>query len=464
MKSKIETEIESAYGEAFPNQAIDPATVIGLITAVFQIIQGCRGGASAAKASMKRGDVHSKIGIRRAIKQEHPEMDRKERKELFKATLKRLNDASDQDIDDLVEDATDGGTSLVGDMVIPLIAIVSLILSSTSLQAGPFTSALRESSTSEPSHTITLLNDINPVEDEQKTFDVSPFTAAVKICAVEIGEGLGPDRVVILTSKDCPACPAVKGATLRGLSWMMEKANGWSFGEFDSRKFQFIDVTEQPDFAQIVEDSIEGELTLPFIGMIEDGNIVRTWQPGCNEPMDQWTLGWLYKGINERPGQKPVQQVTVAQSIAMPKIAQYPLRGRWWSVGSTWNASRNYVLSHLKSSPNHSGMRRQMSSRGIPISTLDSMSREQLNSLHSDDHENRIAWGSWKTGSSSPSRMYVSTTPTQPATTRQTQPMARPAVSQSRTVQRQVGCPTGNCPWAGSQSYSRKSYRKSRKR
>ena len=78
-----------------------------------------------------------------------------------------------------------------------------------------------------------------------------------------------------------------------------------------------------------------------------------------------------------RPLPTPIKKPASVVSIS------YPVRGSWWSVEQDWNPSRAKVLRHLRQSPNHNYKKFQEWD-------LESLSYEELQSLHSDDHEGKV--------------------------------------------------------------------------
>lgn len=124
-------------------------------------------------------------------------------------------------------------------------------------------------------------------------------------------------------------------------------------------------------------------------------------------------------------------QVTVAFDVLEAKDIDYPIRGNYWSVGSTWNPSRSQVLYHLKYASQHAGK--------FKHSWLDSRSFKQLQSLHSDDHEYRVRWAS----------VEKKTTAPKPQSTQKrayAQSYSKPRNRFLRRRSRSRGCPSGNCP------------------
>lgn len=85
------------------------------------------------------------------------------------------------------------------------------------------------------------------------------------------------------------------------------------------------------------------------------------------------------------------QPVVQPQRIAPPSNAseppkvkghQYPVRGGHWSVNGDWTPSKAELIRHLMADGMHRGKFSQQ--------YLESLSREELLSLHDDDHEFKV--------------------------------------------------------------------------
>lgn len=188
---------------------------------------------------------------------------------------------------------------------------------------------------------------------------------------------LGPDRALILIAPWCPGCvdmyPKLYAAFAR-LATVTEPRR-WKIGSAQTNDFQIVDVDENKQLADAIEQ-IHGEISLPLFIKIEGGKIVREFKIGCTTPLDDYALGWLYTGVNNRPDASPAE---VAQ---VPTSGHYPLRGSWWSVGSNWRPSHAQLVSHLSGASAHRGK--------FELAWLQSLSAAELNSVHSDDHEGRL--------------------------------------------------------------------------
>lgn len=117
-----------------------------------------------------------------------------------------------------------------------------------------------------------------------------------------------------------------------------------------------------------------------------------------------------YSGLEKTETPKPVIAKVVVPSNAseQPKAKgrSYPVRGGHWSVNGDWTPSKAELVRHLLADGMHKGKFTQ--------AYLDGLSREELLSLHDDDHEFRV----------------------------QTQYVQR----QAQTVMYSQACPGGVCP------------------
>lgn len=201
-----------------------------------------------------------------------------------------------------------------------------------------------------------------------------------------------PGQVVIITAEWCVPCLAIHDTLTAARNSL--RRQGWN----DSL-FAWLDADAD---AQLIEELGLGHVNLPFLGFVENGEIIRRWQSGCEEPPDAWTLGWLASGKIARPA--PAKPKAVRKS-------GYPLRGRWWSVDGDFRPTRQQLITHLGTGE-HKGQ--------FSLAYLNGLSLEELHSLHSDHHERRVQW-SYAASTS------VKTSPPPP---------------QLLTG----GCPGGNCP------------------
>lgn len=182
----------------------------------------------------------------------------------------------------------------------------------------------------------------------------------------EIMGDVGPDRVMLFNADWCPACVADQPKREAALAALQRK--GWRVGEQPEDQFQIVDVDASDLDERLGIDAV------PAYVKVEDGRIVRQFRRGCSEPLDAWALGRLYTGRDQRPEPKraPVTAATTGQ---------YPLRGNWWSVDGQWNAIKAVLIAHLTGGEHRGKFDRDW---------LQSLSRAELHSLHSDDHEGRL--------------------------------------------------------------------------
>lgn len=241
-----------------------------------------------------------------------------------------------------------------------------------------------------------------------------------------ISADVGPDRVVVIMSETCPPCVVAKPkmyAAFGDLSKVTEPRQ-WRFGSAMTDDFQVLDAERDKALVDVIANMQGGELELPAFFKIENGAIVREFKVGCTTPLDQWSLGWLYHGVNNRPALTPDETATV------PTSGHYPLRGGWWSVNGNWRPSKSYLVSHLADASQHRGKFDRV--------WLNSLTSAELNSVHSDDHERRLK--------SQYVNKFDTTVPPQVA-----KPAAKkaPAVRRAAPTRRGTYCPT--CPY-GSRS------------
>ena len=69
---------------------------------------------------------------------------------------------------------------------------------------------------------------------------------------------------------------------------------------------------------------------------------MRSFRTGCTTPLDAWTLGWLAKGVNERP------EAEVSEAARVESTGHFPLRGNHWSIDEAWYPTQERVISHLR--------------------------------------------------------------------------------------------------------------------
>lgn len=175
----------------------------------------------------------------------------------------------------------------------------------------------------------------------------------------------------------CPGCRAIDGKLSDALDAMEDK--GWKVVDSTSGKVSGsphvvyvgrINSNKPPAF---IDEILGDDWAIPALVYWDGSKVVRSWTPGCKRPVDVWTLDWLYTGVDKRP-----------RPLSLQAGGKYPLRSGWWSVDDVWNASRSFVLNHLQRVGIHGGK--------FDSDWLASLSRAELHSLHSDDHERRVRW------------------------------------------------------------------------
>jgi hypothetical protein len=176
-------------------------------------------------------------------------------------------------------------------------------------------------------------------------------------------------RVLILVRDDCPKCEEQLQQLQRpGGPFEALKARGWKIGESAESHIQITKPTTVPELAKSL-----GDIDYPAIMATDEKEVVRYFKSGCTTPLDQWTIGWLISGKNERPTEPVSEPARVAST------GNYRLRGNHWSVEGNFNPSQEYVVAHLRG-PNHSA-----SAAAYP--QIETWSVEELRSLHDDLHE-----------------------------------------------------------------------------
>ncbi len=153
-----------------------------------------------------------------------------------------------------------------------------------------------------------------------------------------------------------------------------------------------------------------------------------------------WTMGNSGEGVDlqsfvtEYNGTNP-SQTQVAFDVLAAKDIGYPIRGNYWSVGSNWSPSKSQVIYHLLYGGQHAGK--------FSKSYLDQLSWNELQSLHSDDHEANVKWASvQKIG---PARTTKKTTAPR-SQSASYQQYTKPRRAFKRRSRFRSGCPSGSCP------------------
>lgn len=182
-------------------------------------------------------------------------------------------------------------------------------------------------------------------------------------------------QVIFFTSKVSYDCLKIRHQYFPPL-----REVGWTVSEDKLAQVRIVDIKRNPDLWRRYGSEKDG---VPQFVTVYDGEVLRSLHKGCATPMDQWGVGWLYHGVDERP--EPKRERVTADSNGI-----YPVRGSWWSVEGNWNASRSFVIHHLLTSPNHTRLRPY-------AERIRKLSRVEAQSLHSDDHENRVRWSALRT-------------------------------------------------------------------
>jgi len=121
-----------------------------------------------------------------------------------------------------------------------------------------------------------------------------------------------------------------------------------------------------------------------------------------------------YAGLEQpKAATAPAKKLAVvvpsnASEPPKPKGHHYPVRGGHWSVNGDWTPSKGELVRHLMDDGTHKGK--------FTRAYLEGLSREELLSLHDDDHEWRL----------------------------QTQYL--PVIQRSYQYSYQSACPGGRCP------------------
>ena len=184
------------------------------------------------------------------------------------------------------------------------------------------------------------------------------------------GEVPAARRVLVIVTDDCPRCDReLERLKSPGGTFETLRRAGWKIGETDDNHIQIARATEIGD--QIKDWGIK---TLPAVVCVRGNEIERTFKEGCGTPLDPYTFGWLYKGVDERKAPVKAEPVTVKTS------GHYPLRGNHWNIEGDWFPSKDKAITHLRGSA-HVNL--------IPTKwKLESWSEEEILSLHDDLHEN----------------------------------------------------------------------------
>jgi hypothetical protein len=176
-------------------------------------------------------------------------------------------------------------------------------------------------------------------------------------------------RILFITAKNSPQCDK-ELARLNAPGGDFEKlrAIGWTIGEGPENMVQIVD---RDDVTVLLKKMNLKEF--PTVASVDKTEVVRYFRSGCTTPLDMWTIGFLLKGVDERP------MGMVSEAARVESTGSYPLRGNHWSVEGDWDPTREKVIEHLHG-PNHqSELQGQWK--------IENWSLEELRSLHDDLHE-----------------------------------------------------------------------------
>ncbi len=176
-------------------------------------------------------------------------------------------------------------------------------------------------------------------------------------------------RVMVIVADDCPECDArLTELQKPDGAFAALRATGWRIGPAADNHIQVVhtrDIAPQISAWRLTK--------FPAIVCVDGEEIVRSFSTGCATPLDAYTFGFLYKGVDERPQPPPTDEVTVETT------GHYPLRGNHWSVDWNYAPTQEEVAVHLRG-PNHNELFPQEWE-------IESWSLEELLALHDDLHE-----------------------------------------------------------------------------
>lgn len=78
----------------------------------------------------------------------------------------------------------------------------------------------------------------------------------------------------------------------------------------------------------------------------------------------------------------PARPTSQPAGVRQHSAGYYPVHANRWNVLGDWNPSRAKLIAHLQEHSNHAGK--------FDLGWLNTLSVEQLKSLHSDDHDGRV--------------------------------------------------------------------------
>ncbi|HZZ72841.1 MAG TPA: hypothetical protein VFE24_11350 [Pirellulales bacterium] len=188
-------------------------------------------------------------------------------------------------------------------------------------------------------------------------------------------------RVLFIVRQHCPACDeALAKLKKSGSDFDMMRSAGWKIGAEPDNNIQIVDAATIPEIVSKLAVKV-----FPTVCCIDKGEIVRSFHSGCTTPLDCWTLGFLAKGVDERP------KAAVLETARVESTGHYPLRGNHWSIETDWNPTKPEAVAHLRG-PNHGA-------QILPSQHIEDWSLEEVLSLHDDLHERELAANGGSSGS-----------------------------------------------------------------
>lgn len=156
------------------------------------------------------------------------------------------------------------------------------------------------------------------------------------------------------------------------------------------------------------------------------------WNMGSSQT-DDWVMVSRPAAVQPELDWNMLSPAPQPSAVPAPRSG-YPVRGGHWSIGSSWNASRQTVLAHLQGGQ-HAGK--------WDAAWLATLSHAELLSLHDDDHEGRVQWAHVRRPTTAPRPASQPVQYLRPAVS-----AAKPARGVLRMFARPSGatCPGGRCP------------------
>lgn len=219
-----------------------------------------------------------------------------------------------------------------------------------------------------------------------------------------------------------PECPYVKNGTLVHVYLDLDDGDSVrriskDCGEIEGIVFSFRDKSRIPAAGR--DYLSNGSYKLPLLHYHTDrGWVFQAGWPGSLEFAQRWSAANAGSELLVKD-----QGVSQRQSPAnhQGQVANYPIRNGWWTGCDGWRHMTQGV---------HAGK--------YDPAWLQALSWDELQSLHSDDHEGRVK------------QSYVNryAKPAPVAALSSASPAPRKKRSGAGFVRQQFYCPSGNCPWA----------------